>query len=96
MAFDDMTAFGAIRALRNSGIQVPEQVSVVGFDDVAPSALYSPALTTVRQPMEIMGTTAATIVVEAINSALDKKTPRTIHRRIDPELIVRESTRSVK
>jgi LacI family transcriptional regulator len=96
MAFDDMTAFGAIRALRNSGIQVPEQVSVVGFDDVAPSALYSPALTTVRQPMEVMGTAAATIVVEAINGALDKKTPRTIHRRIDPELIVRESTRSVK
>ena len=96
MAFDDMTAFGAIRALVKAGIRVPDQCSVVGFDDVAPAAIYSPALTTVRQPMEIMGTAAATIVLEAINAALEKKPIRTIHRRIVPELIVRESTRSVK
>ncbi len=96
MAFDDMTAFGAIRALRSAGLHVPEEVSVVGFDDVAPSAIYSPSLTTVRQPMEVMGASAASLVVEAINGALDKKPPRTIHRRIVPELIVRESTRSVK
>ena len=96
MAFDDMTAFGAIRALRKAGLHVPEQVSVIGFDDVAPSAIYSPALTTIRQPMEVMGATAATIVVEAIQGVLDKKPVRTIHRRIVPELIVRESTRSVK
>jgi len=96
MAFDDMTAFGAIRALVKAGIRVPDQCSVVGFDDVAPAAIYSPALTTVRQPMEIMGTAAATIVLEAINAALEKKPTRTIHRRIVPELIVRESTRSVK
>jgi DNA-binding LacI/PurR family transcriptional regulator len=46
--------------------------------------------------MELMGATAATIVVEAINDALEKKRVPTIHRRIVPELIVRESTRSVK
>src|SRR6266852_5599021 len=96
MAFDDMTAFGAIRALVKAGIRVPDQCSVVGFDDVSPAAIYSPALTTVRQPMEIMGTAAATIVLEAINATLEKKPTRTIHRRIVPELIVRESTRSVK
>ena len=96
MAFDDMTAFGAIRALAKAGIHVPEKCSVVGFDDVAPAAIYSPALTTVRQPMEVMGTAAATIVLEAINATLEKKPIRTIHRRIVPELIVRESTRSVK
>jgi LacI family transcriptional regulator len=96
MAFDDMTAFGAIRALVKAGIRVPDQCSVVGFDDVAPAAIYSPALTTVRQPMEVMGTAAATIVLEAINAGLEKKPTRTIHRRIVPELIVRESTRSVK
>jgi LacI family transcriptional regulator len=96
MAFDDMTAFGAIRALANVGIRVPDQCSVVGFDDVSPAAIYSPALTTVRQPMEVMGASAATIVVEAINGMLEKKTVRPIHRRIVPELIVRESTRSVK
>src|SRR5580698_1044242 len=96
MAFDDMTAFGAIRALGKAGIRVPEQCSVIGFDDVSPSAIYSPALTTVRQPMEIMGTAAATIVLEAINAGLEKKPIRTIHRRIVPELIVRESTHTVK
>jgi LacI family transcriptional regulator len=96
MAFDDMTAFGAIRALGKAGIRVPDQCSVVGFDDVSPAAIYSPALTTVRQPMEVMGATAATIVVEAINGMLENKTVRPIHRRIVPELIVRESTRSVK
>ncbi|HEY6302720.1 MAG TPA: LacI family DNA-binding transcriptional regulator [Terriglobales bacterium] len=96
MAFDDMTAFGAIRALVKAGIRVPDQCSVVGFDDVEPAAIYSPALTTVRQPMEIMGTAAATIVLETINATLEKKPIRTIHRRIVPELIVRESTRSVK
>ncbi len=96
MAFDDMTAFGAIRALGKAGVRVPDQVSVIGFDDVSPSAIYSPALTTVRQPMEVMGTMAATIVLEAINAGLDKKPTRAIHRRIVPELIVRESTRSVK
>jgi LacI family transcriptional regulator len=96
MAFDDMTAFGAIRALSKAGIRVPDQCSVVGFDDVSPAAIYSPALTTVRQPMEAMGTAAATLVLEAINAGLEKRTIRTIHRRIVPELIVRESTRSVK
>ena len=96
MAFDDMTAFGAIRALVKAGIRVPDQCSVVGFDDVAPAAIYSPALTTVRQPMEVMGTAAATIVLEAINADLEKKPTRPIHRQIVPELIVRESTRSLK
>ena len=96
MAFDDMTAFGAIRALGKAGVRVPDQCSVVGFDDVSPAAIYSPALTTVRQPMEAMGTTAATIVLEAINAGLENKPVRTIHRRIVPELIVRESTRSLK
>ena len=96
MAFDDMTAFGAIRALGKAGMRVPDQCSVVGFDDVSPAAIYSPALTTVRQPMEVMGATAANIVVEAINGMLEKKGVRPIHRRIVPELIVRESTSSVK
>jgi DNA-binding LacI/PurR family transcriptional regulator len=96
MAFDDMTAFGAIRALVHAGIRVPEQCSVMGFDDVAPAAIYSPALTTVRQPMEVMGTAAATIVLEAINVTQEKKLIRTINRRIVPELMVRDSTRSVK
>jgi LacI family transcriptional regulator len=96
MAFDDMTAFGAIRALAKAGVRVPEQCSVIGFDDVAPAALYSPALTTIRQPMEAMGAAAAAIVVETINAGLEKKPARAIHRKVVPDLIVRESTRSLK
>jgi LacI family transcriptional regulator len=96
MAFDDMTAFGAIRALAKAGISVPGQCSVIGFDDVAPAAFYHPALTTIRQPMEVMGAAAATLVVEAINAALEKKPARAIHRKVAPELIVRESTQRLK
>ena len=64
MAFDDMTAFGAIRALAKAGLRVPEHCSVIGFDDVAACSLYTPPLTTVRQPMEAMGAMAANLVVE--------------------------------
>ncbi len=96
MAFDDMTAFGAIRALAKAGVRVPEQCSVIGFDDIAPAALYAPALTTVRQPMEAMGAAAATLVVEIINAGPEKKPARAIHRKVVPDLIVRESTRSLK
>ncbi len=95
MAFDDMTAFGAIRALARAGISVPDQCSVIGFDDVAPSALYTPALTTVRQPMEAMGSLAVSIVADGINSVLEKREVSAIHRRLAPELVVRESTRAV-
>src|SRR3974390_1278029 len=54
LTFDDLTALGAIRALSKAGIKVPDQCSVVGFDDVALSALSAPALTTVRQPPATM------------------------------------------
>jgi len=95
MAFDDMTAFGTIRALAKASICVPEQCSVLGFDDVAPSALYTPSLTTVRQPMEVMGTMAVSIVVEGINALLEKREVGAVHRKVAPELVVRESTRSL-
>jgi LacI family transcriptional regulator len=92
MAFDDMTAFGAIRALNKSGIRVPEHCSVIGFDDVATSAFYTPALTTIRQPLETMGAMAVGIVVDGINGALEKREITALHRQVAPELVVREST----
>lgn len=95
LAFDDMTAFGAIRALAKAGLRVPEHCSVVGFDDVAASSLYTPALTTVRQPMEAMGTMAVSIVVDGINSVQEKREIVAVHRKVAPELAVRESTRSL-
>jgi LacI family transcriptional regulator len=95
LAFDDMTAFGAIRALAKAGLRVPEHCSVIGFDDVAASALYTPPLTTVRQPMEAMGSSAGDIVVEGINGVLEKREVAATHRKVAPELVVRESTRSL-
>jgi LacI family transcriptional regulator len=95
LAFDDMTAFGAIRALTRRGLRVPEHCSVVGFDDVAASALCTPPLTTVRQPMESMGGDAVGIVLEGIESVLEKREVAAHHRKVAPELIVRESTRSI-
>ena len=92
LAFDDLTAFGTIRALTKAGIRVPEQCSVVGFDDVATCAIYTPPLTTVRQPMESMGATAVSIVVDGINAALEKRETSATHRKVAPELVVREST----
>ncbi len=93
LAFDDMSAFGAIRALNKAAIRVPEQCSVIGFDDVATSAIYAPSLTTVRQPMEGMGASAVGIVLDGINAVLEKRETSAIHRKVAPELVVRESTR---
>ena len=93
MAFDDMTAFGAIRALSRAGVIVPDQCSVIGFDDVAPAALCTPALTTVRQPMEGMGSMAVTIVADAISAAQEKREFAPVHHKMPPELVVRDSTK---
>jgi LacI family transcriptional regulator len=94
MAFDDLTALGCIRALTRAGIKVPEQCSIIGFDDVAPAAFSTPALTTIRQPMEAMGTTAVQIVVDSIRAAVERRDGNVIHRKVAPELVVRESTRA--
>jgi LacI family transcriptional regulator len=95
LAFDDMTAFGAIRALAKSGRRVPEHCSVIGFDDVAASGLCTPPLTTVRQPMAAMGSGAVDIVLDGIKSVLEKREVGAHHRKVAPELVVRESTRTL-
>jgi LacI family transcriptional regulator len=95
MAFDDLTALGAIRALTKAGVKVPEQCSVTGFDDVALSALSAPSLTTVRQPLEAMGTNAVNIVMEGIKAGLEKREWNSVRQKMNPELVIRESTRTV-
>lgn len=95
-AFNDIAAFGAIRALREAGRRVPEDVSVVGFDDVQTAAYHTPGLTTVRQPLRAMGEMAAATLLKRIAAASRSGTsshPRVI--TVDPELIVRESTSQV-
>ena len=95
MAFDDLTALGAIRALTKAGISVPEQCSVTGFDDVAFSSLAAPSLTTVRQPLEAMGNLAVNMVMESINAGLEKRDWNVVQHRLNPEMVIRESTRAV-
>jgi DNA-binding LacI/PurR family transcriptional regulator len=95
MAFDDMTAFGAIRGLARAGLKVPEDCSVIGFDDVIPAGLSVPSVTTVRQPMEAMGSTAVEIVLEGMNAAAEEREFAAVHRLLAPELVVRESSRAL-
>jgi LacI family transcriptional regulator len=69
VAFDDLTALGAVRALSRAGRSVPTDCSVVGFDDVPPAWFSTPDLTTVRQPMEAMGKSAADWVLNELQPA---------------------------
>ena len=87
-AFNDISAIGAIRALREAGLRVPQDVSVVGFDDVQSAAFQNPALTTVRQPLHAMGLLAAQEIVQAVTDGALRHEPLVL----EPELIVREST----
>jgi DNA-binding LacI/PurR family transcriptional regulator len=89
-AFNDISAIGAIQALRESGKRVPEDVSVVGFDDIQSAAFQNPGLTTVRQPLREMGVIAAETLLARINSPRQAKCLREIV--VKPELIVRGST----
>ena len=89
-AFNDISAIGAIRALREAGRRIPEDVSVVGFDDIQSAAFQNPGLTTVRQPLRKMGETAAETLLRRIVAPPKSPYPKSI--TIEPELIVRAST----
>jgi LacI family transcriptional regulator len=88
-AFNDISAIGAVRAFRDAGLRVPEDVSVVGFDDIQAAAYLTPRLTTVRQPLRQMGEMAAQQLLMRISNG-NGKVPQLIS--LAPELIVREST----
>ena len=87
-AYNDISAIGAIRVLQEQGLRVPQDVSVMGFDDIPGAAFYTPSLTTVRQPLNRMGEMAAQSLLERIEGK--KEYPTEI--AIEPELVVREST----
>ncbi len=87
-AYNDLSAIGAIRALQEQGLRVPQDVSVVGFDDIPSAAFNTPPLTTIRQPLVRMGEVAAQTLLERIAGKED--CPSEI--AIEPELVVREST----
>lgn len=92
LAFDDLTALGVVRGLIEAGLRVPEDCSVVGFDDVLPAIVATPAITTIRQPLREMGLLAAQWSVQAIEARHQgQRSPLHLHYAI-PELVVRRST----
>jgi LacI family transcriptional regulator len=87
-AFNDQMATGAIGALQRAGCRVPEDISVVGFDDIPQSAAIFPALTTIAQPIGEMGTIGVRLLLDRI-ARRDAPYQRV---RLAPRLVVREST----
>jgi DNA-binding LacI/PurR family transcriptional regulator len=87
LCFNDLSAMGTIRSLHDAGLRVPQDVSVVGFDDIPAAAFMSPRLTTIRQPLNEMGGIAARLLLHRIAGG---KVPYIT--RVNPELIDREST----
>jgi DNA-binding LacI/PurR family transcriptional regulator len=85
--YNDISAFGAMAALREVGCRVPEDVSVMGFDDIEFASISYPPLTTIRQPLREMGATAAEVLIRKIekNESIEDISVR-------PELVVRSST----
>src|SRR5467141_911195 len=87
-AYNDISAIGAIRAIQEEALRVPQDVSVVGFDDIQWAAFHTPSLTTVRQPLGKMGQIAAETLIRMIEDHGESSS----EIAIEPTLVVREST----
>jgi LacI family transcriptional regulator len=87
-AFNDNMAIGALQAARTRGVRVPEELSVVGFDDLEEAGIVTPALTTIRQPLAEMGRIAVSLLLRL----LDNQPLEALHVELATRLIVREST----
>lgn len=92
LAFDDLTALGVVRGLTHAGVQVPEECSVLGFDDVLPALVSTPAITTVRQPLKEMGLQAVDWALRALDASERGILIRPKLHKALPELVVRMST----
>lgn len=93
LAFNDISAIGAIRALRESGLSVPDDVSVIGFDDITAAEFHNPALTTIRQPLKKMGGLGAEYLL--LNIHKNPADTLSVEITVEPDLIVRQSTSAV-
>jgi DNA-binding LacI/PurR family transcriptional regulator len=89
-AYNDISAIGAMRAFQEAGRRIPEDISVVGFDDVALASFSIPTLTTVRQPLLKMGRIAAQTIIDRI----EERTTFLAEIAVEPELVVRNSSAS--
>jgi DNA-binding LacI/PurR family transcriptional regulator len=87
-AYNDLSAIGSIWAIHEAGLRIPEDISVVGFDDIRGAALSNPGLTTVRQPLIRMGQIAAHTLIDEIEG----RSEHVPEIAIEPEFVVRQST----
>ena len=87
-AFNDMMAIGAMQAARADGLRIPEDLSIVGFDDTFEASIVTPPLTTVRQPLAEMGRMAVALLVRL----LQRQRIEALHIELETQLVVREST----
>jgi LacI family transcriptional regulator len=92
VAFNDISAIGSIRALQDFNLRVPDDVSVIGFDDIKAAAYTLPRLTTIRQPLAEIGRIATQSLLNLIHGTLAPHS----EIAVEPELIVRESTGPVR
>lgn len=92
LCFSDAIARGVIRAVQGAGVEVPAELSVVGFDDNPISRRMSPPLTTVRQDVDGKGRAAVTALTTAIERARSRPAGRGRHLLLPTELVVRDST----
>ncbi|MCX5775819.1 MAG: LacI family DNA-binding transcriptional regulator [Firmicutes bacterium] len=93
IAFSDDLAMGLINALKVNKIRVPEDISVIGYDDIAFASLFNPPLTTIRQNKVAIAEAAADALLSLINGNGDILEKPTIIQRIPVQLIIRESTK---
>jgi len=90
-ASNDLMAYGAYKAIRSYGYKIPDDISVVGFDDIQLSQILEPQLTTIRQPAYDMGLAAARMLIKLVEGKKLKK--KIINFR--PQLIIRQSTKNI-
>jgi DNA-binding LacI/PurR family transcriptional regulator len=88
VCYNDIAAIGAMRAIRDYGMRVPEDISIVGFDDIQSAAFQNPSITTIRQPLHQMGMMAARILLQRVR----RQTVYPHMMPVKPELVIREST----
>lgn len=93
LAFSDDLAMGLINALKVKGYRVPEDISIIGYDDIAFAGLFNPSLTTIRQNKVAIADSAADLLLSMINGTLNHERKESLVCRIPVQLIVRGSTR---
>lgn len=88
---NDIQAIGAIQAAKERGLRVPEDVSIIGFDNTILASVTSPPLTTIAQPIEELGRYAVDLLIDELKAGLKDEQKAALKIVLKPELVVRDS-----